>query len=111
MKDTLDKIRSFADLPPGWDYGEGAAISVSVIRAAVEMVRFLVSLGASKIDASPDATGGVLVAASLRGQYTEVILGHDGLVTVAWRRFQRVSGLSRGAARRLLSRLATGEVI
>jgi hypothetical protein len=82
-KNTEQTIRSFADLPEGWDYGEGDPIAKPVIDAALKWNSFL-GLQGFRTDAFPGAEGEISVSASVDDHYLEVIVEADEKVSVAY---------------------------
>jgi hypothetical protein len=74
---VTDKIKSFADLDDGWDYGAGAPIPERRIRAAITWNRLLDIFGFSNMDASPGADGEISIAGSCGDHYLEVIVEAD----------------------------------
>lgn len=80
--DVADRIRSFANLPRGWRYGEGGPISRRVINDALAWNRFLVSHGANDVEAAPSARGAISLAVTVNGRFTEVITEPQGRVTI-----------------------------
>jgi hypothetical protein len=82
-KNAEQTIKSFADLPKGWDYGEGGPIAKPVIDAALEWNSFL-SLQGFRTDAFPGAEGEISVSASVNDHYLEVIVEDDEKVSVAY---------------------------
>lgn len=76
------KIESFAHLREGWRYGEGGPVSLATIYYALEWRKFLSLHGATKIAAVPGAGREIVIAATIGGEYTEIIIEPDGTVTV-----------------------------
>jgi hypothetical protein len=80
---TEDKIKSFAQLPQGWDFGHGGPIPEKTLRAARAWNTFLKESGFGDVDAFPGGGKEVVVVGSLGDHYVEVIIENDGAVSVA----------------------------
>jgi hypothetical protein len=80
---TQDKIKSFAQLPHGWDDGHGGPIPEKTLRTARAWNTFLKESGFSDLDAFPGGDNEVVVAGSLGDHYVEVIIENDGKISVA----------------------------
>jgi hypothetical protein len=71
------KIRSFANLPEGWHYGEGGPLSKSTIDAALDLASFLVPSVTNRIDAVPSQNLNVVILAQIGNEYMEVVIHPD----------------------------------
>jgi hypothetical protein len=76
------KIKSFANLPEGWHFGEGGPIKRRVIDAALMWHSFLVNAGIHRIGATPGERGTVVVASLINDKYTEIISEPNRTFTV-----------------------------
>ena len=65
------KIRSFAQLPVGWHYGEGRPISAKVISRALEYSDFLAIQGLGA-EAFASERGSITLLVNINGKYTEI---------------------------------------
>jgi hypothetical protein len=81
---TTRKIRSFGDLPVGWDYGAGGPIDRTAQDAALEWDNFFRTIGIIETDAFPDAGGEVIVSGARGDHYFEVIIEPDKRVSLAY---------------------------
>jgi hypothetical protein len=80
---TEEKIKSFATLPRGWDYGRGGPIPEKTLREARAWNAILRENGLDDIDAFPGGDNEVVVAGSLGDYYVEAIVENDGKVSIA----------------------------
>ena len=78
---TEDKIRKFADLGEGWNYGEGINFRQSVLDDAISLNRRAIALGFSETDAFPGVNGGIMVTVYHHDHYLEFIIEPDGMIT------------------------------
>ena len=86
LKSTPDieaKIKSFAHLQHGWDYGQGDPIAQPIISAALILSKLLKFLGFSNFDASPGTDGEISIAGSAGEHYLEIIINSDHTLSVA----------------------------
>jgi hypothetical protein len=81
-----EKLNSFANLPDGWDYGEGGPIPVERIALAHVWNSFLRSRGFFDTDVSPGTDGEIAIGGRLGNHYVEIILEPDSTVSVAYDR-------------------------
>lgn len=58
---TPDKIRSFAHLPDGWDYGNGTRASSNVIELALAVEKLLREHGCPETDCFPGEHGTIAI--------------------------------------------------
>jgi hypothetical protein len=72
-----EKLKSFADLEEGWDYGAGGPVPEHRIRAAQTWNRILELFGFSKLDASPGSDGEISIAGSCGDRYLEIVVESD----------------------------------
>ena len=76
IKRTRDRIRSFADLPQGWNFGDGYPATNDAIRVALEVVDLIEMLGKfSAVQAFPEVSGGVLVSSRYGETSLKVLCG------------------------------------
>ena len=112
LGDTEEKIKSFAGLPRGWDYGHGGPIPERTLRAARAWNILLQSIGFSGTDAFPGGANEVVVAADSGDHYLEVIVEPDGTISIAYdyQHKQKLykSHLSEDAAEEIVRALARG---
>src|ERR1700683_3178244 len=80
---TEEKIKSFATLARGWDYGRGGPIPEKTLREARAWNAILKENGFGDIDAFPGGDNEVIVAGSLGAYYVEAIIENDGKVSIA----------------------------
>jgi hypothetical protein len=78
------KIKSFANLDNGWDYGRGGPIQPTTIRLALSWSRFLRNRGLLEIDAFPGESGEIVVSADHGDHYCEVIIEPDHTISIAY---------------------------
>jgi len=67
------QIRSFAQLPNGWHYGEGRGATDKAVATAVGANSLLLMHGAHDVEAFPDVEGGILLS-GYHGDHTLEIL-------------------------------------
>lgn len=77
MAATDQKIRSFASLPLGWHYGNGAPAPESLIRIARNYHNLFLTLGFSETDAFPGIDGEIMVTAYRGKNCIELTVGLD----------------------------------
>ena len=82
--DAEEKIKSFATLPRGWDYGHGGPIPEKTLRSARAWNVLLRDVGFTDTDAFPGGANEVVVAGSCGDHYVEVIVEPGGLISVAY---------------------------
>lgn len=68
---TDEKILDFADVTPGWHFGEGATISAAAIRDATKLHEAFLLNGFYETDAFPGLAGEIRVTAYHENQYFE----------------------------------------
>lgn len=78
---VAQKIRGFADLEPGWNFGEGLPLDNSVLEDAISLNAFAVDQGFVDTDAFPGPNGEVLLAIYHRRHYLEFIIEPDRSIT------------------------------
>ncbi len=72
------KIRSFAQLPDGWHYGEGCAATEQAVTAALDVnAQFLMHIP-DAVEVFPAVDGGVMVCGYWRDHMLEIICGPSG---------------------------------
>ena len=72
------KIRSFAQLPDGWHYGEGCAATEQAVTAALDVnAQFLMHIP-DAVEAFPAVDGGVMVGGYWGGHTLEIVCGPSG---------------------------------
>lgn len=72
------KIRSFAQLPDGWHYGEGCAATEQAVTAALDVnAQFLMHVP-DAVEAFPAVDGGVMVCGYWGGHMLEIVCGPGG---------------------------------
>lgn len=72
------KIRSFAQLPNGWHYGEGCAATDQAVDSALDVnAQFLMHVP-DAIEAFPAVDGGVMVCGYWGGHALEIVCGPNG---------------------------------
>lgn len=82
-KSTEEKIRSFANLPNGWDYGQGGPIPQHTRELALAWNRILqTQLG--ETDAFPGGEGEIVIATGDDPHYLELIIEPDNSVSLAY---------------------------
>ena len=59
---VADKIKSFGDLLPGWDYGEGGPVPDKTVQRALAWHLILSLIGFIPTDASPGTEGEISIA-------------------------------------------------
>jgi hypothetical protein len=80
---TLTKINSFASLPVGWDYGQGAPASVNTVSRARDLYYELTQLGFTRTEAFPGTDGGIQLTAYERDlQHIVVIVRPSGEISL-----------------------------
>jgi hypothetical protein len=84
--DTEMKIRSFASLPQGWHYGEGAPITEQSLSAALTILGKLSNEGFLRTDAFPGIEGDVQVTAYEQSDFYEFNFNLDGKYMVVHER-------------------------
>lgn len=57
IKETIQKVKSFADLPKGWHYGCGGAINDKIINEAVRLLELAKIHGHARANAFPGEDG------------------------------------------------------
>lgn len=80
---TLDKIRTFANLPLGWHYGRGNPPPATVIKDALRQLLNLLMLGYVETDAFPGVDGEIMVTAYRGGHCIQTTVETDGSFAVA----------------------------
>lgn len=65
MSATIDKLRSYADLPNGWHYGRGGPIAAHVIQLAIEAEKILRASGYPVTGCFPGVDGEIQVCGYL----------------------------------------------
>lgn len=75
---TDEKILDFADVPPGWHFGEGSSISAAAIRDAAKLHEAFILNGFYETDAFPGLAGEIRVTAYFGSQYFEFTRETDG---------------------------------
>jgi hypothetical protein len=58
---TEEKIRSFGELPQGWNYGEGGPMSEEQIEVALLLLRYAAQLGWSRTNAFPGVSDEIML--------------------------------------------------
>ena len=81
-KSQAAKIRSFAQLPDGWHYGEGCAATGEAMGVAVEVDALFLMYGADAVEVFPDVDGGILVSGYRESESLEVLCGPSGRLTI-----------------------------
>ena len=77
MVHTEEKIKSFAFLSEGWDYGLGGPIAEKTIQIALGWHRFLYTQGFLRTSAGPGSDGDIDISASLDDHLIEIIVEPD----------------------------------
>ena len=80
---AADKIMAFAQLPKGWDYGQGDPIAQEVMNKALAWEGFF-SIRGWITNAGPGTDGEIAVSAILGESRIEVIVEADGTLTIAY---------------------------
>lgn len=62
---TIDKLRSYAGLNPGWDYGKGSPIQPHLIELAIDAEKLLRARGYPETDCFPGGDGEIQVCGYL----------------------------------------------
>ena len=83
MVDTQEKIRSFSELPTGWHYGHGVAVSQGTVAISLLFESFIKLIGFPETDAFPGITGEVMVAGYSRTNHVQVTVEPDGTFRLA----------------------------
>lgn len=84
LSDRLEtKLRAFANLQKGWDYGAGESIPQETIATALSWCNFLRSLRLFDIDAFPGGSGEILLGIQHDEHYIEVIIEPDNTISLA----------------------------
>ena len=78
--DTIQRIRSFANLAVGWHYGQGNPPSADAIDRAISLVNFAQREGFHKTDAFPGIEGSILTTVYYYTFTLEFEVRPDGLV-------------------------------
>jgi hypothetical protein len=81
--DAVDKITEFAQLPEGWDYGQGGPVSQDAVSKALAWEGFF-SLRGWRTNAGPGTDGEIAVSGSLGDSRIEVIVEPDSTLTIAY---------------------------
>jgi hypothetical protein len=81
---TEDKIKSFAQLARGWDYGNGGPIPEGTLRKARAWNTLLKEVGFSETDAFPGGGYEVVVAGSIGEHYVEIIVEPSDRISIAY---------------------------
>jgi hypothetical protein len=81
---TAEKIKSFAQLPSGWNYGSGDAAPSEIVEQALSYLYRLISFGFSETNAFPGPDGAIMVTAYEGKHCIEVTVEIDGTITVAY---------------------------
>jgi hypothetical protein len=81
---TVDKIRSFSNLPNGWHFGAGHAPSFDMIAKALAWHDKLLRLGFVTTDAFPGMGGEIMVTGYEGPHYIEILLEADSTITLAY---------------------------
>lgn len=76
-----ERIRSYRELPAGWNYGRGVAATAKAVAAALRLHRHGVGLGLETA-AFPEETGGVVLAFYSGEDTLEVVVTADGAYDV-----------------------------
>jgi hypothetical protein len=84
LRSTENKINSFANLPDGWDYGDGGSIPKHTRDTAIAWDRLLQTQGFIETDAFPGADGEIVVAVGIGEHYFEVIIEPDDTISLAY---------------------------
>jgi len=68
---TEKKIRNYAKLKKGWDFGRGAPIKKSIRDQALTFCHYLKQRGLFRTDAYPDPNGGIMITINQNDDYLE----------------------------------------
>src|SRR5580704_1477234 len=74
---TKDKIRSFRNLPQGWNYGRGGPAAEQTVQIAQDYLWMFMTLGFVETDAFPGVDGEIMVTAYLGRHCVEVTVEPD----------------------------------
>ncbi|MEZ4866284.1 MAG: hypothetical protein R3C14_33515 [Caldilineaceae bacterium] len=74
MQTTFEKIQSFAQLQPGWGFGEGIAFAQSTLNKAIQLAKTAHTLGFHETDAFPGLNGEIMVTVYQGKEYWEFTL-------------------------------------
>jgi len=83
VKETEEKIASFAELEAGWHYGRGNGVPREIIDAAVTLLFCFVMAGFKKTDAFPGVDGEVMVTAYDGDHAVSVTVERDRTYTIS----------------------------
>jgi hypothetical protein len=79
-----EKIRSFANLAVGWDYGRGGPLSEKTIRQGIAWNEYLEGQGFYDAEAFAGPDRELLIGAALGEHYVEVIIEPDDRISIGY---------------------------
>lgn len=83
LTNTIEKVRSFLELPIGWHFGEGVPARSSLATKSIYALELASEAGISRMNAFPGVEGQVQITFYHRSSVLELNLEIDGTVTVA----------------------------
>jgi hypothetical protein len=86
MQTTLDKIYGFAQLQPGWSFGEGVAFTQTTLNKALQLAKTAHTLGFHETDAFPGLNGEIMVTVYQGSEYWEFTLQPTETITFVYER-------------------------
>ena len=79
---TASKIRSFRNLPRGWHYGQGIAISRDIVEKALSIHSFMLTLGFADTNTFPGVGGEILLTFYYNNHCIEVTIEPNGYYSI-----------------------------
>lgn len=83
IEKTIEKINSFAELPSGWRFGEGGAISAGKISFAVNLILYAENLGITRANAFAGSDLELLISFYFENKSIDLTFEADGSITFA----------------------------
>lgn len=74
---TIQKVKSFRALEPGWHWGEGVPINLKNIKNAVDLIKNIHNMGWINTDVFPGTDGEIAIRISSEKFYIEIIQEND----------------------------------
>lgn len=81
QRQTIQKLRTFSALGPGWHYGEGESPSADTIRSVEQLLLFAHSYGLPETDVFPALDGGIVFNVYKGDHILGFMVEADGRIT------------------------------
>lgn len=82
LNSTIEYVKTFANLPIGWNYGEGGPVAVELIDKAIEFLNIAAETRIKRMDAFPGSDCQLQITFYIIDRMLEINFENNGEITV-----------------------------